>query len=216
MPPTASLTFRRVTRASVAFRVPFVGLLTVIACGDPQIRDIPQAKPFEAEISADLGARFSTSVTTRCLMLTVVPLKCIATLADGTELPIAIEHARTEWQWHVDGVVIEAAPIVAYVEEGLAGLHVAQQVDCGSRIQVIKRGDRVVCKLAGGGAAFVDIAPDGSTSLELALDAATATVRTELTSADRDRELTKQSKDLEPLAGQSDGEEAVAADAGVP
>lgn len=200
----------------MSFSLRFVGLLTVIACGEPELRHVPQGKPIETAISADLGARFGTSVTTRCLMLTVVPLKCTATLGDGTELPIAMDHARTEWRWHVDGVVIETAPIVAYVEEELAGIHVAQAVDCGRRIQVIKRGDRVVCKLAGGGAAFVDIAPDGSTSLELALDAEIAEARTELTSADRDRELTKQSTDLERLAGQSDGEEAVAADAGVP
>jgi hypothetical protein len=155
-------------------------------------------------------------VIVECLMLTVVPLRCTATLADGTELPIAIEHARAEWRWHVEGLVIEAAPIVRYVEQGLAGIHVAQAVDCGARIQVIKLGDRVVCKLAGGGAAFVDIATDGSTSLELALDPASAAARTELTSADRELELTRQSKDLEPLAGESDGEEPVAAEAGVP
>lgn len=200
----------------MSFRLPFVGLVTAIACGDPQVRESARERTIETAIEADLSARFGTSVTTHCLMLTVVPLKCTAKLADGTELPIAIEHARAEWRWHVDGLVIESAPIVAYVEEGLAGIHVAQAVDCGPPIQVIQRGDRVVCKLAGGGAAFVDIAVDGSTSLELALDPDSAAARTELTSADRDRELAKQSKELERLAGESDGEEAVTADAGVP
>lgn len=193
-----------------------VSLLTVIACSDPHGRPAHQPWPIETAIATDLGARFGTSATAKCLMVSAVPIGCTAKLADGTELPIAIEQARAEVRWHVDGVVIEAPQIVAYVKDGLASVHVEQTVDCGPRVQVIKRGERIVCKLGGGGGAFVDIGPDGAASLELALDAATVSARTELTSADRDRELSKQSKELEPLAGESDGEEAVPADGGVP
>jgi hypothetical protein len=74
----------------------------------------------------------------------------------------------------------------------------------------------VACTLSGGGAAFVQVAADGSTTLELALDKASAAARTELVTPERDRELTLQSKRLEDLEGESDGEEAVAGDGGVP
>lgn len=153
-------------------------------------------------------------------MLTVVPLKCTATLGDGTELPIAIEHARTEWAWRVDGRVVETKAVVTYVQHHLANIHVTQAVDCGPPVQLIQPADRLVCKLAGGGAAFVAFARDGEASIELALDPASAAARMELESSERDRELTTQSADLESRAGESDGEDEVAApssdDAGVP
>lgn len=167
-------------------------------------------------IARDLTARFGTPAAVTCQLVTTVPLRCTATLADGTVLPIAIEHGKTEYGWRVDGIVIEAKPIVGFVEAGLASVHVSQAVDCGPPVQVIQPGERLVCKLAGGGAAFVAIAPGGEASLELALDPAAAAARTELLSADRDRELTRQSLELETLAGESDGEEEVPADAGVP
>lgn len=197
---------------------PLVWLLVMLAaCRDRQVSEPRRVLPIETAIARDLTARFGTLVTTRCLTLTVVPLKCTATLSDGTELPIAIEHTKADWGWRVDGIVIEARAIAAFVEAGLAGVGVEQAVDCGPPIQVIEPGERVVCKLAGGGAGFVEIAGDGTASLELALDAASAAARMELSSADRDRDLIKQSKDLERLAGESDGEEAVfTADAGVP
>lgn len=206
-------------------RLPFVGLLTLAACGDRQASERPMPSPVETAIARDLTARFGTPVTARCLVLTVVPLKCTAKLGDGTELPIAIEHTRSEWGWRVDGRVIETKPVVAFVQEHLAAIHVGQAVDCGAAVQVVKPSERLVCKLAGGGAAFIAFAPDGDASIELALDPQSAAARTELTSSDRDRELTKQSSDLETLAGESDGEEAVdnrappaagSGDAGVP
>jgi hypothetical protein len=194
--------------------------VTLAACGDRQATERPVPSPVETAIARDLTARFGTPVSARCLVLTVVPLKCTARLADGTELPIAIEHARKEWGWRVDGRVIETTSVVTFVQQHLANVHVTQAVDCGSPVQVIPLQDRLVCRLAGGGAAFVSFAPDGDASIELALDPASASARMELTSSDRDRELTKQSSELESRAGESDGEDEVPAssgdDAGVP
>lgn len=199
----------------VALLLPAV--VTWIACGDPQARKEKRAAPLESAIERELATRFGTQVTTACTFAGAFPVRCIAKLADGTELPIAIENAsKDEWGWRVDGTVVETAQIVAFVTDGLAAMHVPQAVDCGAKLQVIKPGERVVCKLASGGAAFVAIAPDGSTTLELALDPQAAAARTELVTADRDRELAEQSKALEPLSGATDGEEAVVADAGVP
>ena len=64
--------------------------------------------------------------------------------------------------------------------------------------------------------AFVQFAPDGTASLELALDPATAAARGEVVTPVRDRELTATSHALEPREGESDGEEEVAGDGGVP
>lgn len=195
--------------------ITLVSLLTVIACSDRQVSEPPRPSEMETAIARDLTARFGTSVTARCLLAGAVPVKCSAKLGDGTALPIAIENAsKTEWGWRVDGRVIETKAIAAYVQEGLADVHVTETASCGAPIQVIKPGERIVCKLSGGGAAFVDIAADGSTSLELALDSVSAAARMELVTPDSERELTKQSKALEPLAGESDGEGPMA-DAGV-
>jgi hypothetical protein len=212
-----TLPVRRVTRSSVSFRASTVCALTVIACRDPQVsRKAAAPSAIETAIARDLTARFGTPVTTECMLAAARPVKCTSKLADGTEVPIAIDNAsKTEWGWRVDGVVIETPTIAAFVTAGLAAVHAEQAVDCGPPIQVIKVGDRVVCKLGGGGTAFVEVARDGETALELALDPATAAARMELLSPDRDRELTDQSKALSGT-GESDGEEAVPADAGVP
>lgn len=198
----------------VPARLPLVGLVTLAACGDRQVSDRARPTPVETAIARDLTARFGTSVAVRCDAVGTFPLACTGKLPDGTELPIAITHTKHAWDWHVDGVVVDTQAVVSFVQDGLASVRVEQAVDCGSRIQVIPHGDRVVCKLAGGGVAFVAFAPDGSASLELALDPAAAAARTELMTADKDRELAAQSKELETLAGESDGEEATG-DAGV-
>jgi hypothetical protein len=56
----------------------------------------------------------------------------------------------------------------------------------------------------------------GNTSLELELDPAAATARSEPVTPARDHQLTTISHALENLEGQSDGEEEVTADGGVP
>ena len=198
----------------VSVHLPLVGLLTLLACSDRQVSERARPSPIETAIARDLTARFGTSVAVSCHIAGAVPTKCSAKLGDGTELPIAIVGDKDAWDWRIDGVVLDTKAIVAFVKEGLAGIHVEQNVDCGAPVQVIPRGDRVVCKLAGGGAAFVTFASDGSASLELALDPAAAAARTELMTPDKDRELATQSKQLESLAGESDGEEATG-DAGV-
>jgi hypothetical protein len=198
----------------VSIKLPLVGLLTLVACGDRQVGERTRPSAIETAIARDLTARFGTSVAVSCLAVGTFPLKCTAKLGDGTELPIAIVQRKDAWDWQVDGVVVDTKAIVAYVKDGLSGIHVEQDVDCGPPVQVIPRGDRIVCKLARGGAAFVTLASDGTASLELALDPAAALARTELMTADKDRELAIQSKELEALAGQTDGEEATG-DAGI-
>jgi hypothetical protein len=201
----------------VWLRVLTVCLVTLAGCRDRAATTHGRKSPLETGIARDLTARFATPVTVTCTMSGPVPVRCLATLADKTELPIALEEAsKAEWGWHIDGLLIESGPIVQYVQEQLASLKIAQTATCGPRVQAIKPGERVSCTLSGGGAAFVTVAADGSTSLELALDTDAAAARSEPVTPERDRELTARSAALEDLEGESDGEEEVTGDGGVP
>jgi hypothetical protein len=195
----------------------FVCVLTASGCRDRQAREPARRSPVETTIARDLTARFGTPVTVACTVAAGAPVACTATLADKTTMPIAIENAsKEEWGWRIDGRVIESKTIAAYVEGELAALKISETVTCGPPVQVVKPGERISCTLSGGGAAFVHVAADGSTTLELALDKDSAAARAELVTPDRERALTEQSKRLEDLEDESDGEEAVATDGGVP
>ncbi len=202
-------------------RVLIVCVLTLAGCRDRAASDHARKSPLETGIARDLTARFATPVTVSCTKSGPVPVRCTAVLydktPDRTELPIALEEAnKSEWGWHIDGIVIDGKAIASYVQEQLASLGLAQTATCGGPIQAIQPGERVSCSLSGGGAAFVTVAADGATSLELALDKESAAARSEPVTPARDHELTARSAALEDLEGESDGEEAVPADGGVP
>jgi hypothetical protein len=195
-----------------------VSALTVIGCSDRQSRErTGRASPVETAIARDLTARFGTSVSVSCKTLAGAPTGCTAKLADGTPLSITIENAgKDEWGWRIDGRVVESKAIVAYVQDQLATFGIKQTATCGAPIAIVKAGERIACTLSGGGAAFVQVAADGNTTLELELDAASAAARSELVTPERDRQLSDISKGLETLEGESDGEEAVPTDGGAP
>jgi hypothetical protein len=199
----------------VWLRASFVCLLTLWGCRDRASTGHARKSPLETGIARDLTARFGTPVAVACTRSGPVPVACKATLADRTELPIALDEAtKDEWGWRIDGIVVDAKSIVAFVQDELATLKIGQTATCGPAVQVVRPGERVSCTLSGGGAAFVRVAADGQTSLELALDKDAAAARSELVTPERDRALTEQSLALESLEGESDGEEAVA-DGGV-
>jgi hypothetical protein len=200
----------------VWFWLALVCVLTASGCRDRQARRNAPRSPVETAIARDLTARFGTPVTVACTVAAGAPVACTATLADKTTMAISIENAsKAEWGWRIDGRVIEGSAIATYVEGELAPLGIKDTVTCGPRIQVLRAGERVSCTLSGGGAAFVHVAADGSTSLELALDKESAAARAELVTPERDQALTEQSKRLEALEGESVGEEAVPTDGGV-
>jgi hypothetical protein len=197
-------------------RLVIVTCATLLACHDRERATTAPRSPLETGIARDLTARFRTSVTASCTQLMSAPLRCTAVLADGTELPIALETAATdEWGWRVDGLVVEARALVEYVEGELSSLGVAQTAACGESLQVVEPGGRVSCTLSGGGVAFVTLDAGGQPSLELALDAAAAAARSELVTPDRARALEQQSRALQYLEWESDGEDSVAVDGGV-
>jgi len=179
----------------VSLRYGLVMLVTV-ACGRDHGRGI---SPHETTIARALTARFGLPVTVTCETV------CTAVFVDGTTLPIELHR---DGSWRVPGKVIDTSAIAAYVDGELAELGVAQRASCGPRIQRVQVGDRIGCKLSGGGMAFVSIGEHGA-ALELALDAAAAAARGETVTPGRAAELTKISRDLERLEGESDGEEEV-------
>ena len=64
---------------------------------------------------------------------TAVSLTCVGTLADGTELPIVLESAtKDEYEWKVDGRVVETKVIAPFVTESLASSDVPTDADARS------------------------------------------------------------------------------------
>ena len=193
----------------MTLRVSFVVLVT-IACRDDAAAS---RSPLETAIARSLTARFGIPVAVACDM--AVP-HCEAKFFDGTKLPIQVRSEGKDVVWRIAGMVVDTARIVTRVNTELTELGVAQRASCGTRIQLVKPGDRIGCKLSGGGMAFARVTADGTTSLEIALDAATAAARGETVTPARDQELAKMSRGLEALDGESDGEEALPRDGGVP
>lgn len=196
-------------------RLAFVCALALTGCRDPQARKNPKLTSLELAISRDLTTRFGTSATTSCAIVVGNPVTCEATLDGGTKLPIELKSEGNEWVWHVAGIVVQTKPVTEWVNSELSALNIPQTADCGPKVVVLQNGERVACKLTGGGVAFVAVTKDGEASLELELDAEAAAARGETVTPERDQEILKISKDLEGLEGQSDGEEEVPGDAAV-
>jgi hypothetical protein len=179
-----------------------IGLaLALVACNRRDPHRVPQPPKIEIDIARDLTARFAAAVTVHCSFVAGMPFDCQATVADST-LPISIKRARPGWDWRIEGQVVETRPLAAHVQGMLSDLGVTQSVTCGRAIIRVRPGERIACKLSGGGAAFVDLAPDGATSYEIALDAVTAAVRGEPLTPDHEHELSRTSGALEHLAGE--------------
>ena len=103
-------------------------------------------------------------------------LRCRADLGDAV-LPIVVTGGSGDATWAVDGLLVRAAPIEAYLKDALVDLGVPQTVRCGSAIRSVAPGTRIECTLERGGKAFAVIAGDGSFSTEIDLDPAAAAAR---------------------------------------
>jgi hypothetical protein len=156
-------------------------LAALVACGD---RDAPPpagtvAPRLEQAIATDLGARVGAPVVVRCLAPLGVPLACDVRLPDGSALPVHLHDAGSAWDWSLDGRLVAAAPIEAYVHDLVGDLGAPQGVACGPALRLVPAHERVTCQLAYGGAAFVGIGSDGTLAVEVQLDPAAATARGE-------------------------------------
>jgi hypothetical protein len=189
--------------------------VTLAACGDRKASEPARKSALETGIARDLTAKLGTPVTASCTALMGIA-RCDAALADGTKIPIEVKSEGKEWAWRVVGLVVETAPIVTYLDATLADMKTGQRASCGPRAVFVEPGGRIACKLSGGGIAFVRVDANGNTSLELDIDPAAATARSEPITPDRARQLTTISHALENVEGESDGEEELPADGGVP
>ncbi|MBA3455010.1 MAG: hypothetical protein H0T42_18115, partial [Deltaproteobacteria bacterium] len=149
-------------------------LAAVAACGSD---DPSHARsPVERSIDATLRARFGVAVVSQCFELAPV---CEARLPDGISLPISVIRRGAEWQWHVIGLVVTSDQLEAYLRDEVSDLGAPQGVRCAPRIRRMIAGDRVECWLERGGKGFFTVRGDGSLSVEVVLDAASANARSE-------------------------------------
>ena len=114
---------------------------------------------------------------------------------DGTKIPIEVKSDKKDWAWRVAGIVVDQQAITEHVKSR------AHRSACRSDASIARQpcmssaaGDRIACKLSGGGLAFLQIAADGNASLELALDPASAAARGELVTPEKE---TRAVRDLE-------------------
>lgn len=174
--------------------------IALVACGEHGPSEPARRPPIELDVERELAARFGGAVTARCAVVAGVPMACLAVI-DGLALPVAVEAAGSAWTWRIDGRVVATAPVVAYIDGVLGDLGVAQTARCGPAAVRLPPGQRLPCKLSGGGVAFVDVAREGRVSLELALDPAVAAIRAEPVP---DRELVRASRALERTGDEDD------------
>ncbi len=159
------------------------GAVLAAACGAPDSRDRPA---LAAAIEVTLADRFGQRVRARCLGLVDV---CVADLADGPTLPIVTARdPQGAWVWAVDGLVIDTAPLTAYLTAEVGALGAPQPVACGPRIRRAIAGDRLACALGGGGVAFATVRADGQTSIEIEFEPAVAHLRAAGDGASTDEE----------------------------
>ena len=182
---------RKISQVRAQLRAAWVSMM-LAACGGHGPSS-PEATALERSIDQELGKRFGVQVVTRCPPL--VPT-CSANLSDGTTLPIFVNGG----EWRVIGMVVVSDVLEDYVRAELADLGAMQGVRCAPRVRRVEPDERIECGLAQGGKAFITVHVDGSTAVELALDAAAARARSEPESSD----LAKASHALENAASGDD------------
>lgn len=188
-----------------------LGLVLAGACRSAETA--AARSPLERSIEETLGARFKTPVVARCFDF-FAPA-CEVMLPDGSSLPISVIRRGTEVEWSAIGLVVTSDELEAYLRAEVGELGAPQDVRCAPRIRRINAGDRIECWLARGGKGFVTVGADGSTSVEVVLDAASANARSELVTPARETELLRASKVLDS-ADETGEDERPTLDAGAP
>jgi hypothetical protein len=170
-----------------------ITVVTVAACGGGGGGG-PAETPVEARLRAAIAGAVGAPVArVKC----ATPIGCVATI-EGVEVKVAVrEEAGSgsgggKLAWDIDGLVVRAATLEAEVAALLGELEVTAKVDCGARVQIVKRqsgGGRITCGItsaARGGApvaevgqALATIDADGAAEIELVLGAEAVKARTE-------------------------------------
>ena len=189
-------------------RIALVGVVALLACRErerPGARVSARSGSVERALTATIGARLGVPVVARCAALYGMPSSCVATLPDGTRLPVRITFVEGAWDFALVDPILTTEPIAAYITGELADLGLTDHVACEPRIQRIDPLHPIECTLARGGKAFVTVDRDGGVrDLELALDPQSAAARSEELTAARAAELTEMSQRLEHLPDDED------------
>jgi len=167
--------------------------------------------PVERAIDEALVARLRVPVVTRCFDFAPA---CEVRLPDGGRLPVSVIRRGPVWEWQLIGLVVTADQLEPYLRATVAELGAPQDVRCVPRIQRITAGDRIECGLAHGGKGFVTVRADGSTSVEVVLDAVAAAARSEPLTPARELELVRASRKLADAEETGEEEEVATPDAG--
>lgn len=141
-----------------------------------------------------LGERLGVGVLTTCTGM--IP-PCTVRVPDGTDVPIDLTWKDGGWEWRVRGMLITTDELETYLRDEIAELGAPQGVRCAPKIRLVTAGERIECWLARGGKAFFTVRADGTTAIEIAMDAAAANARSELVTPARERELDSASRALE-------------------
>ena len=175
-------------------RVATLIVLVTAACGsEPGASQPRESSRIEREIERELLEHLRVPVLVRCVW---IPPSCRATLPDGEHLRIRLRPQGGELAWHLDGALVLADDIEAYLRDALVDLGAPQVARCGARIRSLAAGDRVQCQLQNGGKAFVVVNADGTTSIEILLDPVAGDARSEAVSIERDQSLLEMSRKL--------------------
>ncbi len=164
------------------------------ACGRDDATTAHASSPLERSIETQLGIRLGVGVRVRC---TALPPRCRATLPDVTTLPLRLGRRAGQLEWAVEGMLVEADVIEAYLREVVSDLGAAQGARCGTRIRSVVAGDRIECALERGGKAFITVHADATTRVEIDLDQVAGDARAEHVTTSREQELVKMSLELE-------------------
>lgn len=189
---------------SVRLAIAFTIVASAAACGGGR-REHGHGSRIERTIERELATRVHAAVHVRCAW---IPPACVATVEErgGARLPIRIGVERGGLVWRLDGVLVRAADLEAYLQDELEELGAPQQVRCGARIAAVAAGDRIECMLADGGRAFVIANADGSTAIEIELDRAAGEARSEPVTLERDDLLLEMSRQLDEPGADGDHE----------
>jgi hypothetical protein len=176
-------------------RVATLIVIVTAACGSEPTRSQPrESSRIESAIERELGAHVRVPLRVWCAW---IPPSCRATLPDGSHVPIRLSVKDRELGWRLDGTLVLADDIEAYLRDALVDLGAPQVARCGARIRSLAPGDRVQCQLQNGGKAFVVVNAGGTTALEILLDPVAGDARAEVVTIEREKSLLEMSRKLE-------------------
>lgn len=133
-----------------------------------------------------------------------IPPSCRATLPDRSTLALRVGGKDGALTWRLDGGLVLADDIEAYLRDVLEDLGKPQVARCGQRVRSARPDDRIECQLQNGGKAFVLVHADGSTSIEILLDPVAGDARAEVLTIEREQSLLEMSRKL----GNTDDDDA--------